>query len=625
MSCRLNRRRAWPFQIAVTLATCAVGVAAAPATQPAPATRPAIAGPAAAPPANGNLAPPLVANVPAPHAAAVPTAPPAPPPVAEAAAPPLPPNSFAIDPATLPTTPGAHVVRAEVRMDGKPVRFRFWLFLPPGYGNGSQTWPVVMHLHNRGFIGGDGNGSLTGEGLPFLLTHDQPDNRAEGTRPANPVDLKNAAPFICVAPQVPTAHTFDDPAMLTVIDQLLETVVNDCHGDPTRTYLTGFSFGASNTWLVGSALAGHFAAIAPIDGRATPDPAATVKALAHTAVYQVVGARDDGFIPEAKRMVAALAAGPHPDFAFREVPGGNHFCYGMVYTDPTFWTWMFSHHRLPPAELERQREDDAPGVRVMLDTATLPRRPGYQVIHPMVRVDGEELSMPIGIWLPPGFPHGATPLPVILSLHNRYAIGMDGSPRALLGEGLPMILWGGDPNHGEHGDVPLHPVNPAGEEPFIGVIPQCPAGQKWESAPMPEVLDKTIAAVLAAYGPATADADRVYCTGWSYGASCTWAVAAAYPQRFAAIAVNDGRATSDPAATVAKLRDVGVYLAFGDRDGDFTNEGGRMLDALAAARHPNFVGRVIHNGDHSAYTAVYADPAFWGWLLAQRRRGGRPN
>ena len=50
-----------------------------------------------------------------------------------------------------------------------------------------------------------------------------------------------------------------------------------------------------------------------------------------------------------------------------------------------------------------------------------------------------------------------------------------------------------------------------------------------------------------------------------------------------------------------------------------------MLDALAAARHPNFVGRVIHNGDHSAYTAVYADPAFWGWLLAQRRRGGRPN
>ena len=585
-----------------------------------PAVTAASAKPASPPPPAAAPAKPPVAPV---AAAALPKPVPPPPP------PPLPANTFPLDPASLPTTPGPHVVKVNIRMDGRPVRFRFWLDLPTGYGHGSQAWPVVMSLHNRGSIGGDGNGSITGEGLPYLLTHDRLDVRAEGAKPANPLDLKNAFPFICVAPQVPTDHLFDDPAMLTVIDQLLEAVVNDCHGDPTRTYLTGFSYGASNTWLVGSALADHFAAIAPIDGRATPDPAATVAKLAHTGVYQVVGGHDDEFMPEAKRMITALAAGPHPDFAFHEVPGGNHFCYSMVYTDPTFWTWMFAHRRVPPAEAARRRAAIVPGVTVLLDAAALPRRAGYEVVRPTVRVDGEDLSVPIGVWLPRGFPRVDAPLPVIVSLHNRYAIGMDGSPGALLGEGLPMILWRGDPNRGEHGDVPLHPVNPATDEAFIGVFPQCPSGQKWEAAPMPEVIDKVVAAVLAGYGTGEADPDRVYLTGWSYGASCTWAVATAYPQRFAAIAVNDGRAMPDPAAAVAKLRDLGVYLAFGDRDGDFTNDGGKMLDALAAARHPNFVQRVVRHGDHQSYQCVYDDPAFWGWLLAQRRhpspRADRPS
>ncbi len=375
-----------------------------------------------------------------------------------AAVPPPPDTSFTLDPATLPTAPGPHVVRAAVRLNGRPVRFRFWLYLPAGYdAYKPQAWPVVVALHNRGFIGGDGNGSLTGEGLPFLLTHDRPDPRWHGNAPADPVDLQHAAPFVCVAPQCPTAHTFDDPGMLAVIDQMTAAVVASCHGDPARTYLTGFSYGASNTWLVAAGLPERFAAIAPVDGRATPDPAATVGRLKHTSVYQVVGGRDDEFLPEAKRMVTALAAGPHPDFAFHVVPGGNHFCYGSVYTDPAFWTWMFARRRggLVAAAHEATASPPPPPpprpyagrVVVLMSAASLPTKPGYAVVRPAVGVGGRPLSVPVGIWLPPAFRPGGGPLPVILSLHNRYAIGMDGSDNGLLGEGLPMILTRRRPRH----------------------------------------------------------------------------------------------------------------------------------------------------------------------------------
>ncbi len=577
----------------------------APPVTPKPADKPApvavkVAPPApvalVAKPATQPVAPPAIANVK-----------------------PAPPTSFSLDPATLPTTPGSHVVRTNIQMDGKPVRFKFWLYLPKDYGKGPQTWPVVMALHNKGSIGGDGNGSITGEGLPLLMAHGRPDMRWTGDVPQRPIDLQRDAPFVCVAPQVPTAHTFDDPAMLAVIDQLLEAIVANCHGDPTRTYLTGFSYGASNTWLVASALADHFAAIAPIDGRATPDPDATVARLAHTGVYQVIGGDDGDFMPEAKRMVAALAAKPHPDFDFHVVPGGNHFCYGSVYADPTFWAWMFSHRRKPPApKAMADNGDAAAGVTVLVDTSALPRHGGYTVIRPTVRVDGQTLSMPVGLWLPTAYPHFAGPLPVIVSLHNRYAIGMADTNAALLGEGLPSILAHGDNNRGEHGDPPAHPVNPANDVAFVGVFPQCPAGHAWESGPMPEVVDKLLAALLVGYDT-TVDPDRVYGTGWSYGGSCTWALATAYPQRFAAIAVNDGRAMPDPTAAVAKLRDVAVYLTVGDHDGEFIDEEHRMLDALTAGRHPNFVQHTIAHGDHAAYMAVYNDPAFWGWLLAQRR------
>src|SRR5688572_11870657 len=61
--------------------------------------------------------------------------------------------------------------------------------------------------------------------------------------------------------------------------------------------------------------------------------------------------------------------------------------------------------------------------------------------------------------------------------------------------------------------------------PFVLISPQCPAGQIWETGAMMALVDKAIKEYRV-------DAERVYLTGLSMGGFGSWAVAAAYPERF---------------------------------------------------------------------------------------------
>ena len=172
-----------------------------------------------------------------------------------------------------------------------------------------------------------------------------------GQRPANPTWPSKGAPFVALIPECPAGFLWENPAMAAVIGQLVERAIDRCHGDRDRICLTGFSYGGSSTWVIASQLPDTFAAIAPIDGRATTRPADTAMKLKRTAIYMVVGGSDKDFLPEAQRMRDALSALPHPNFVSRILPGGNHFCYSMVYTDPLFWDWMLAQRRVPPDKI----------------------------------------------------------------------------------------------------------------------------------------------------------------------------------------------------------------------------------------------------------------------------------
>jgi hypothetical protein len=253
-------------------------------------------------------------------------------------------------------------------------------------------------------------------------------------------------------------------------------------------------------------------------------------------------------------------------------------------------------------------------VTVTLNEPAAPVTAGYHVVKATAHVGQQTLPFACGIFLPASYFKSAGRLPVVVTLHTRGNSGADGGG-GLLGEGLGLMLAGNADTRGT-GDKPKSPLHLPADAAFIGIIPQCPAAHGWDENPVPQILSAFIGEVARKY---RADEDRVYLTGFSYGGSSTWNIAVQTPERYAAIAPLDGRATRNPAADVKKLKDVSIYISVGEDDADFIPEAQRMRDALQAAGHAHFTYHLVHGGNHWGYGAVYTDPEFWKWLFAQRR------
>jgi predicted peptidase len=116
------------------------------------------------------------------------------------------------------------------------------------------------------------------------------------------------------------------------------------------------------------------------------------------------------------------------------------------------------------------------------------------------------------------------------------------------------------------------------------------------------------------------DSDRCSLTGFSYGGSCTWAVGMQFPERFAAIVPLSARLAPAPETAPERLKDVGVWCGVGENDGDFKASCVKMNDIFVAAKHTNFHFTVVKGGAHHCYQSIYANPDFWKWLLAQKRK-----
>jgi predicted peptidase len=146
--------------------------------------------------------------------------------------------------------------------------------------------------------------------------------------------------------------------------------------------------------------------------------------------------------------------------------------------------------------------------------------------------------------------------------------------------------------------------------PFIVVSPQLPRRQKWS----PERLAAFLDGVVARY---PVDMDRIYLTGLSMGGDGTWAVAAEYPERFAAIVPISG--AGDP-RSVCALKDLPVWAFHGASDAVIpARRSRRMVEALQACGG-NVRLTVYPDVAHDAWTRTYDDPALYAWLLRQRRQ-----
>ena len=146
------------------------------------------------------------------------------------------------------------------------------------------------------------------------------------------------------------------------------------------------------------------------------------------------------------------------------------------------------------------------------------------------------------------------------------------------------------------------------EFPFVVIAPQCPAGAYWQTAPLLALLDDAMDRFRI-------DPTRVVVTGVSMGGYGTWMLAAAEPERFAAIAPICGG--GDPRAA-NRLKALPTWAFHGEEEAIVPiSETLMMVDAIRAlGSEPRLT--TYPDVAHDSWEPAYATPELYTWLLAQR-------
>ncbi|MCI0640327.1 MAG: prolyl oligopeptidase family serine peptidase, partial [Gemmataceae bacterium] len=113
------------------------------------------------------------------------------------------------------------------------------------------------------------------------------------------------------------------------------------------------------------------------------------------------------------------------------------------------------------------------------------------------------------------------------------------------------------------------------------------------------------------------DPARMYVTGLSMGGFGTWSLAAAYPDKFAAIIPICGGGNP---ANAKKIKDLPIWVFHGAKDTTVPPiRSETMVKALkeAGAEHVKFT--LYPNAAHNSWTPTYSNPEVWDWLLKQKR------
>src|ERR1035441_9157001 len=183
--------------------------------------------------------------------------------------------AFAAEPSATPVQQEKHF-EAQVKVTAK---IDYLLFLPQGYEQSKQRWPLMLFLHGAG---------ESGTNLAKVKTHGPP----------KVVESKPDFPFILVSPQSAGGGWNND-----TLDALLNEIIRKYRVDKHRIYLTGLSMGGFGTWSLAAAHPERFAAIVPICGGGNP---ADAKKLAALPIWVFHGAKD-GTVPvqRSREMVEA--------------------------------------------------------------------------------------------------------------------------------------------------------------------------------------------------------------------------------------------------------------------------------------------------------------------------------
>ena len=185
----------------------------------------------------------------------------------------------------------------------------------------------------------------------------------------------------------------------------------------------------------------------------------------------------------------------------------------------------------------------------------------------------------------------------------------------------PLVVFlNGVGENGTDGEKQLRAGLPARipkDFPAIGLFPQCKG--PWKFVGDDELM--VMEAVSAAQQEFRIDAKRILLTGISQGGCSTFDLGAKYPDFWAALVPVCGAGYAGDAPRIKAP----TWIFHGEKDPavppsgpngwDAKNIGGRDMSKLIPhAKYTEYPG-----ADHFIWDRVYADPALWDWVWAQKR------
>ena len=200
-------------------------------------------------------------------------------------------------------------------------------------------------------------------------------------------------------------------------------------------------------------------------------------------------------------------------------------------------------------------------------------------------------------------PHGYTgekPMPLILFLHGAGERGDDGMKPVMQGIGSAIKF-----------------KNTEKTFPFFVIFPQSQKAN-WKAGGRRR-CQRAIAILDEVEKNYKTDKKRAYLTGLSMGGFGTWSLAAAYPDKWAAIAPICG---SGDLKSAEKIKHIPTWAFCGDQDKAFVTANREMFKALKAAggeprysEYP-FVG-------HNSWDSAYVTPELYTWFLKHATNAAR--
>jgi predicted peptidase len=193
---------------------------------------------------------------------------------------------------------------------------------------------------------------------------------------------------------------------------------------------------------------------------------------------------------------------------------------------------------------------------------------------------------------------GDKEFPLILFLHGAGERGDDGEAPVKQGIGNAVKFKGGEKTFK-----------------FFVIFPQCSKKGTWKAGG-PDA-DRALAILDEVQKAYKIDSKRIYLTGLSLGGFGTFSLAAADPERWAAIVpVCGGGDTS----TASKIKDIPCWCFHGDADKAVPVQRSRdMIDAIKKAGGNPRYSEFPYVG-HNSWDPAYVTPELYPWLLAQKRK-----